>query len=143
MYIRDDKSWLQVLCSSIKFNYGWVWIQLLRLRLRFFTLFFFSPAADSFREQRLLFMWTVAGNCWLFSLFISSVGPWIVYGTHKSHFLVTFSLKLGPTILFTHLKIILLQCFQFSVFSFSKISSIQTDPILVCLIIRKNLLIKV
>ena len=25
---------------------------------------------------------------------------------------------MGPTILFTHLKIILLQCFQFSVFSF-------------------------
>ena len=40
-----------------------------------------------------------------------------------------FSLKMGPTVLFTHLKIILLQCFQFSVFSFSKISSIQTDPI--------------
>ena len=31
-------------------------------------------------------------------------------------------------ILFTHLKIIVLQCFQFSIFSFSKISSIQTDP---------------
>ena len=38
---------------------------------------------------------------------------------------------MGPTILFTHLKIILLQCFQFSVFSFkfsATISSIQTDP---------------
>ena len=35
---------------------------------------------------------------------------------------VTFSLKLDLTILFTHLKIILLQCFQFSVFNFSKIS---------------------
>ena len=31
---------------------------------------------------------------------------------------------MGPTILFTHLKIILLQCFQFS----ATISSIQTDP---------------
>ena len=49
--------------------------------------------------------------------------------THKFHFLTTFSLKIGPTILFTHLKIILLQCFQFSVFSFSKISSIQTHTI--------------
>ena len=29
-------------------------------------------------------------------------------------------LKIGPTVLFTHLKIILLQCFQFSVFNFSK-----------------------
>ena len=48
---------------------------------------------------------------------------------HKFHFLSIFSLKMGPTSLFTHLKIILLQCFQFSVFSFSKISSIQTHPI--------------
>ena len=41
--------------------------------------------------------------------------------THKFHFLTTFSLKMSLTILFTHLKIILLQCF--SVFSY-----IQTDP---------------
>ena len=47
---------------------------------------------------------------------------------HKLHFSATFSLKMGPTVLFTHLKIILLQCFQFSIFSFSKISYIQTDP---------------
>ena len=40
-----------------------------------------------------------------------------VHGSHKIHFSATFSLKIGPTILFTHLKIILLQCF--SVFSFS------------------------
>ena len=31
-------------------------------------------------------------------------------------------LKMGPTILFTHLKIILLQCFQFSVFSNNKLN---------------------
>ena len=49
-----------------------------------------------------------------------------VHESHKLHFLSTFSLKMGPTVLFTHLKFILLQCFQFSVFSFSKISSIQT-----------------
>ena len=40
-----------------------------------------------------------------------------VHGSHKIHFSTTFSLKMGPTILFTYLKIILLQCF--SVFSFS------------------------
>ena len=34
---------------------------------------------------------------------------------HCSH--IKKILKMGPTILFTHLKIILLQCFQFSVFS--------------------------
>ena len=33
---------------------------------------------------------------------------------------------MGPTVLFTHLKIILLQCFQFSVSA--TISSIQMDP---------------
>ena len=46
--------------------------------------------------------------------------------THKFHFSATFSLKMGPTALFTHLKINLLQYFQFSVFSFNKINSIQT-----------------
>ena len=48
--------------------------------------------------------------------------------THKFHFSATFSLKIGLTVLFTHLKIILLQCFQFSVLNFSKINSIQTYP---------------
>ena len=49
--------------------------------------------------------------------------------THKFHFSTIFSLKVDLTALFIHLKIILLQYFQFLVFSFSKISSIQTDPI--------------
>ena len=60
----------------------------------------------------------------------SSVNSAQVYcsRTHKLHFLSTFSLKIGSTVLFTHLKIILLQYFQFLIFNFSKISSIQTDP---------------
>ena len=52
---------------------------------------------------------------------------------HKFHFSAIFSLKMGPTVLFTYLKIILLQCFQFSVFNFSKTSSIQTDHIYIAL----------
>ena len=48
-----------------------------------------------------------------------------VHGTHN-HFIQKKILKMGPMTLFTHLKIILLQCFQFLVFS--KISCIQTDP---------------
>ena len=48
--------------------------------------------------------------------------------THKFHFSVTFSLKMGPTTLFTHLKIILLQYFQFQFSVSTTISSIQTDP---------------
>ena len=38
-------------------------------------------------------------------------------------------LKIGLMVLFTHLKIILLQCFQFSVSA--TISSIQMDPLLI------------
>ena len=55
---------------------------------------------------------------------------WSVYclQTHKFHFSATFSLKMGPTALFTHLKNILLQCFQFQFLVSAKISSIQTDP---------------
>ena len=34
-----------------------------------------------------------------------------MHGTYKSLFLATFSLQMNHTILFTHLKIILLQCF--------------------------------
>ena len=74
------------------------------------------------------------------TFFISFVVPWTVYRTHKSHFWVTFSLKLGPILLFTYLKIILLQCFQFSVFSFSKISSIQTDPMIITWFLWPNCL---
>ena len=51
--------------------------------------------------------------------------------THKLHFSTTFSLKIDPTILFTHLKIILLQYFQFQFSVSVKISSIQTDPQLI------------
>ena len=43
--------------------------------------------------------------------------PCTVHGTHKYLHSTTFSLKLDPTALFTHSKIILLQCFQFSIFS--------------------------
>ena len=55
------------------------------------------------------------------------VGPVYYSRDPQSQFSATFSLKIGPTILFTYLKIILLQCFQFSVSA--TISSIQTDPI--------------
>ena len=49
-------------------------------------------------------------NCWL--LAVNSAHMHCLR-THKFHFLSTFSLKMGLTVLFTHLKIILLQCFQF------------------------------
>ena len=46
---------------------------------------------------------------------------------HKFHFLAIFSLKMGLAILFTYLKIILLQCLQFQFSVSVTISSIQTD----------------
>ena len=49
--------------------------------------------------------------------------------THKFYFLATFLLKMSPMILFTYLKIILLQYFQFQFSDLAKISSIQMDPI--------------
>ena len=53
--------------------------------------------------------------------------PCTVYETHKLFYSATFFLlKMGLIALFTYLKIILLQCFQFSFFS--KINYIQTDP---------------
>ena len=38
----------------------------------------------------------------------------IVYGTHSFYSKNIYILKMGSTVLFTHLKFILLQCFQFS-----------------------------
>ena len=64
--------------------------------LWFFFFFFFS-------QNIWLFMWTMHGvHC---------------LQTYKFYFLATFSLKMGLTILFTYLKIILLQ--YFSIFSFN------------------------
>ena len=73
-----------------------VWFGSAFLALRFaFSFFFFNSRF-----------------CWLFSVNSASVH---YSRTHKFHFLTTFSLKMGLTVLFTHLKIILL---VFSVFSF-------------------------
>ena len=52
----------------------------------------------------------------------------IVLATHKHFFSHKLLLKMDPMTLFTHLKIILLQCFQFSILS--KISGIQTQLLL-------------
>ena len=48
--------------------------------------------------------------------------------THKFHLLATFSLKMGHTILLTHLKVILL-VFSISVFSFSNNKPNPNGPI--------------
>ena len=73
------------------------------LCLRFFFFFYCSSC---FKGTKLLFT-----HC--------------VHRTHN-HFIQKKLLKMGPTTLFTYLKIILIQYFQFSVFN--KISCIQKDP---------------
>ena len=70
-----------------------------------FSLFFFFFGKD--RVAIMNFQWV----------------PCIVHGTHKPLNSANFSLKIGLTTLFTHLKIILLQCFQFLFFN-----GIQADP---------------
>ena len=86
-----------------------VWLQLLTSvisTLRVFLPFFFFFS----RNFWPILPWTVHHST--------------IHGSHELHFSASFSLKTGPAALFTHLKIILQKCFQFSV----KISCIQTDP---------------
>ena len=77
-------------------NLECVWIEIIHSCVFNFTRFPFF----SFQPQHLI---------------KSSVNSAFVHcsWTHKFHFLATFSLKMGLTTLFVHLKIILLQYFQF------------------------------
>ena len=100
--------------------------------LRFQPFFFFLHVfqANIFTIHSLLWLLFMnsSHNIWLFL--------WIVHDvycsrTHKFYFLTTFSLKMGPTVLFTHLKIILLQYFSVFSFQFSAVSKQTLN--LVCL----------
>ena len=94
-----------------------------------FGVFLFSFFSFFFWHAFARFAATVHGYCsctvqrtvaakFDFSIFFSqSVHIVHCLWTHKFHFSKTFSLKMSLTVLFTHLKIILLQ--YFSVFSFS------------------------
>ena len=75
-----------------------IWIRLI-LRLCFH--FFFWEAR--FRHEKM-----------------GPVGPMYCSQDPQISFFNKISIKMGLTALFTHLKIILLQCFQFSVFSFKQ-----------------------
>ena len=94
----------------------------LSVRLRFpnarfaFSVFFFFLARVWETNTATVHAMFMNSSCkvWLFSLFQHK---FYCSRTHKFHFSATFSLKMGLTVLFTHLKIILLQCFL--VFSFS------------------------
>ena len=78
-----------------------------RLCFQHFTFFLFF---HMFQETNF-----TIGNIWLFNHFLTY--KWVlytIYETYKYHFSIIFSLKIDLTVLFTHLKIILLQYFQFS-----------------------------
>ena len=80
--------------------------------LRFCFCFFFFFFFTRFGKTQLLFMYCSMNSnrkCWLFC---SKQCIMYCSWTHKFHFLATFSLKMSLTVLFTHLKIILLQWFQ-------------------------------
>ena len=57
--------------------------------------------------------------CFIEKMWIS----WHYLQIYETHLNTNFNIYLGPTVLFTHLKIIWLQCFQFST-----INGIPTDP---------------
>ena len=59
-------------------------------------------------------------------IFLRVNSDFTIQGTKNT----VYALFMGPTILFTYLKIILLQYFQFSVSAI--ISSIKTDPYCIC-----------
>ena len=93
----------------------------------FFFFFFFAPLVHGTWTMHLS-LWTITYTILARRLHCTwDIVPCTrtVHGTHN-HFIQKKILKMGPTILFIHLKIILLQYFQFSIFS--KISCIQTDP---------------
>ena len=76
---------------------------------RFLRFFFFLLLQHAFQgDKRLLFMNSSRIFLTFQLLFISLWVSCTVHGTHKLHFSATFSLKMGLTALFTHLKIILL-----------------------------------
>ena len=91
-------------------NVMWLFGLQLFLRLCFITAFFSS------------FFFLVQPQ----ELTLSTVNSASVHcsRSHKLHFSTIFLLKIGPTALFTHLKINSLQCFQFQFSVLAKISSI-------------------
>ena len=105
----------------------WMWIRMdpgyVRIGLKnpasvsnvFLLLFFFFLARVC---ETCCYCLNSSSKVWLFlTLFNQLVHSVHCLWTHKFHFSITFSLKMGLTILFIYLKIILLQ--YFSIFNFN------------------------
>ena len=90
----------------------------MRVCVSAFFFFFFTRFKPNFVTVhsllRLLFI-NSSRKVWLFPHFQHKFYSLL---THKFHFSTTFSLKMSLTILFTYLKIILLQCFLVFNFNF-------------------------
>ena len=120
--------------SNIKYAFGLrqavvrLRFPLLLLLFYFFYFFLIFILLRSAPSCRMLSV-SVHGTHYLFDskISINVQGVLcIVHRTHKPLFSTKLSLKIGLTALFIHLKIILLQYFQISIFN--KINGIQTDP---------------
>ena len=112
-HIEDHATSKQVLCECLVSAETNVHVFILRFCSFFFFFLFLSPLTVNllYRDKN---------HC---SFTIAALFKYCSSTVHALKIL-----KIGPMILFTHLKIILLQCFQFSV----TISSIQMDPIYMC-----------
>ena len=100
------------LYTKVAFGFGWkasvcVW----RFLFFFFSFFFFDAWGLHYLGD---IIYTLFMHC--------SRNPQLLY----LKYIYIYILKMDPSVLFIHLKIILLQYFQFSIFS--KISGIQTNP---------------
>ena len=91
--IIHDKGWPIFQQMTCKHPFGFTFAFLSSFLFSFFFFFFFKQHILTFQP----------------------VYPYTVHRSYKLHFSAIFSLKMDPMTLFTHLKIILLQCFQFSV----------------------------
>ena len=94
-------------------------------RLFLVTVWFAMKPTSTFLLHVFFFFFFFSSLRWLTLSTMNSVYVYCLQ-SHKLYFLATFLLKMGPKTLFTHLKIISLQCFQFQFSVSAKISSIQT-----------------
>ena len=110
-YFLSSQTWSLIIFLTSQFivpvsiqRFHWI------LRCVFLSFFFFFLRVLG-RRQNLLFMRQI-------SLFTHCSSTFHTLFMGPTATLFKKILKMGPTILFTHLKIILLQFFQFSIFSF-------------------------
>ena len=90
IWLTSTRKISQGTCLYVKCAFGKRILPFPRLRLRFF-----------FFKRVSVWLWCFQ---WV---------SYTIYETHKFLFSATFSLKMGLIVLFTHLKIISVQCFQF------------------------------